>query len=224
MSRDIGDTNEMKMTGLILSQSALVGIAVGVYSSGLWLPTGSDANSTINGMTYAMGALAVQTIAYYLFKMFFEQSMKEKVEVAEMQRNRQNMYRQQQMGFDQRRADLELRQMEFQLEQELRLMQEDPARIMHNSQFFNGAAVSDGVAGDFHNTANPFGVPTHSAQKEAPMNLGLSNTQRAVDAMAGQSNLPPRTLPIPPKDGAPTHNTSNQRLKKDGTPDLRYRA
>ena len=135
MSRDVGDTNEMKMTGLILSQSALVGIAVGVYSSGLWLPTGSDANSTINGMTYAMGALAVQTIAYYLFKMFFEQSMKEKVEVAEMQRNRQNMYRQQQMGFDQRRADLELRQMEFQLEQELRLMQEDPARIMHNSQF-----------------------------------------------------------------------------------------
>ena len=134
MSRDIGDTNEMKMTGLILSQSALVGVAVGVYSSGLWLPTGANANSTINGMTYAMGALAVQTIAYYLFKMFFEQSMKEKVEVAEMQRNRQNMYRQQQMGFDQRRADLELRQMELQLEHELRLMQEDPSRIMQNEK------------------------------------------------------------------------------------------
>ena len=223
MSRDVGDTNEMKMTGLILSQSALVGIAVGVYSSGLWLPTGSDANSTINGMTYAMGALAVQTIAYYLFKMFFEQSMKEKVEVAEMQRNRQNMYRQQQMGFDQRRADLELRQMELQLEHELRLMQEDPNRLPQ-SHLFNGSGVSDGISGDYHNTANPFGVPTHTAQKEAPMNLGLSNTQRAVDAMAGQSNLPPRTLPIPPKDGAPTHNTSNQRLKKDGTPDLRYRA
>ena len=50
------------------------------------------------------------------------------------------------------------------------------------------------------------------------MNLGLSNTQQAVDLM-GQSNLPSRTLPIPPRDG----QASNQRMKKDGTPDLRYR-
>jgi len=208
MSRDIGDTNEMKMTGLILSQSALVGVAIGVYSSGLWMPAGASANSTVNGMTYAMGALAIQTIAYYLFKMFFEQSMKEKVEVAEMQRNRQNMYRQQQMGFDQRRADLELRQMELQLESELRLMQEDPSRLV----YFNGGNVTDGVAGDYHNTANPFGVPSHPAKNEAPMNLGLSNPQ--------QSNLPPRNLPVAPRDEVGV----TQRLKKDGTPDLRYKA
>jgi|TARA_R110000851_G_scaffold28944_1_gene80315 hypothetical protein len=219
MSRDVGDTNEMKMTGLILSQSALVGLAIGVYSSGLWMPAGSSASSTIDGMTYAMGALAVQTIAYYLFKMFFEQSMKEKVEVAEMQRNRQNMYRQQQMGFDQRRADLELRQMELQLENELRLMHEDPSRLAQNTEMYNGGSVSTGIQGDYHNTANPFGVPSHVANNEAPMNLGLSNTQQAVDLM-GQSNLPSRTLPIPPRNGQPT----NQRMKKDGTPDLRYRA
>ena len=125
----MSDTDEMKMTGLILSQSALVGIAVGVYSSGIWLPGGANADSMVNGITYAMGALAVQTIAYYLFKMFFEQGMKEKVQIAEMQRQRQNQFRQQQLGFDQRRADLELRVQEMQLENELRLLQEDPSRI-----------------------------------------------------------------------------------------------
>ena len=38
----MSDTDDMKMTGLILAQSALVGIAVGVFASGLWLPAGSD--------------------------------------------------------------------------------------------------------------------------------------------------------------------------------------
>jgi len=183
------------------------------------MPAGTNANSTIDGMTYAMGALAVQTIAYYLFKMFFEQSMKEKVEVAEMQRNRQNTYRQQQMGFDQRRADLELRQMEMQLETELRLMHEDPTRLANDGQSYNGAGVSAGIQGDYHNTFNPGFVPNHGAKNESPMNLGLSNTQQAVDSL-NQSNIPSRTLPIPPRDGQPT----NQRLKKDGTPDLRYSA
>ena len=79
------------------------------------MPGGSNADSMINGMTYAMGALAVQTIAYYLFKMFFEQGMKEKVQIAEMQRQRQSQFRQQQLGFDQRRADLELKVQEIQL-------------------------------------------------------------------------------------------------------------
>jgi len=181
----MSDTDEMKMTGLILSQSALVGVAVGVYSSGLWLPGGSNADSTINGMTYAMGALAVQTIAYYLFKMFFEQGMKEKVQIAEMQRQRQSQFRQQQLGFDNRRADLELRVQEMQLENELRLLQEDPSRI---SAGFNGGAVGAGIQGDYHNTFNPGIIPSHDANNDVPMNLGV-----------------------------------DVKLKKDGTPDLRYK-
>ena len=109
--------------------------------------------------------------------------------------------------------------MELQLENELRLMHEDPSRLAQNTEMYNGGSVSTGIQGDYHNTANPFGVPSHVANNEAPMNLGLSNTQQAVDLM-GQSNLPSRTLPIPPRNGQPT----NQRMKKDGTPDLRYRA
>lgn len=205
MARDIGDTNEMKMTGLILAQSALVGVSVGVYSSGLWSPAGSGADSTINGMTYAMGALAIQTIAYYLFKMFLEQGMREKVQVAEMNRQRQNQFRSQQLNFDQRRMDLELKMQEIQLENELRRLHENPQAITE----FNDASLGIGIAGDYHNTANP----THTAQNEAPLNLGLSATQAAVDALP--AHTPPSPPPVPMVDSIP--------LKKDGTPDLRYK-
>ena len=200
---EMSDHDEMKMTGLILSQSALVGVAIGVYSSGLWLPAGGSNQPWMSGMTYAMGALAVQTIAYYLFKMFFEQGMKEKVEIAEMQRQRQSQSRQLQLGFDQRRADLELRVQEMQLENEIRMLHEDPSRI---SPGYNDGGVGIGIAGDYHNTFNPGVVPSHDARTDAPMNLGLSPTQAAVDALVP---------PIPPDLNIP--------LKKDGTPDLRYK-
>jgi len=195
----MSDTDEMKMTGLILSQSALVGVAVGVFSAGLWLPGGSEADSTINGMTYAMGALAVQTIAYYLFKMFFEQGMKEKVQIAEMQRTRQDAFRQQQFGFEQRRADLELKVQEMQLENELRMLHENPDRITPG---YNGGQISAGVQGDYHNTFNP-GIPVHQAESSTPLNLGLS---QMADGLMGENGQP------------------SQRLKKDGTPDLRYKS
>ena len=203
----MSDADEMKMTGLILAQSALVGVAVGVYSSGLWMPAGSNADSTINGMTYAMGALAVQTIAYYLFKMFFEQGMRERVQIAEMQRTRQDQFRRQQITFDQRRADLELRVQEMQLENELRMLQQDPSRITPN---YNGSTIT--TQGDFHSTFNP-GIPTHQAESDAPLNLGIGSLNSMADSLLSDSGIP-----NPP---APSEGT---RLKKDGTPDLRYKS
>lgn len=192
----MSDTDEMKMTGLILAQSALVGVAVGVFSAGLWLPTGGDSDSTVNGMTYAMGALAVQTIAYYIFKMFFEQNMKERVQMAEMQRQRSESFRSQQMGFDQRRMDLELRVQEMQLENELRMLQADPSRITAG---FNSSNIG-GTGADFHNTFNP-GIPLHNADNETPLNLGTNLNKMADDLM--EEDIP---------------------RKKDGSPDLRYKA
>ena len=178
----MSDTDDMKMTGLILAQSALVGIAVGVFASGLWLPAGSDGEAWQSGTTYAMGALAVQTIAYYLFKMFFEQGMKEKVQIAEMQRQRTSQFKQQQFGFEQRRADLELKVQEMQLENELRLLHEDPSRI-------SPSIMTEGTI--MNQAFNPGVIPTHDAKNDAPMNLGVDEAVR---------------------------------LKKDGTPDLRYKA
>ncbi len=203
----MSDADEMKMTGLILAQSALVGVAVRVYSSGLWMPAGSNADSTINGMTYAMGALAVQTIAYYLFKMFFEQGMRERVQIAEMQRTRQDQFRRQQITFDQRRADLELRVQEMQLENELRMLQQDPSRITPN---YNGSAIT--TQGDFHSTFNP-GIPTHQAESDAPLNLGIGSLNSMADNLLADKNIPNPPAP-----------SETPRLKKDGTPDLRYKS
>ena len=62
---------EIRLMGLILAQSALVGVAVGVFDADVWL---KNDTTWLNGFTYAMGAFFVQGIAYYVFKMFFEQS------------------------------------------------------------------------------------------------------------------------------------------------------
>ena len=73
--QDPTDKSEMRLTGLILTQSLLIGAAVGIYDAGIWLPGGKEAGHYVNGITYAMGALAVQILAYYLFKMFFEEQI-----------------------------------------------------------------------------------------------------------------------------------------------------
>jgi hypothetical protein len=127
--QDPNDKSEMRLTGLILTQSALIGAAVGVFDAGIWLPGGSDAGHYVNGITYSMGALAIQILAYYLFKMFFEDQMQEKVRVSEMQRQRDYRFREQQFSYDQRRADMELRMQEMQLEKELMWMQNNPGQV-----------------------------------------------------------------------------------------------
>ena len=201
----MADSDEMKMTGLILAQSALVGIAIGIFDSGLWVPVGTG-DAWISGVTYAMGALALQTIAYYLFKMFFEQGMQEKVRMAEMQRQRQQQFKQQEFGFNQRVMEMELMQRELQIENELRMLHENPNRI---SPGYNSGTVGVGIQGDYHNTQ---GVPIHNAEVEQPLNLGLSEAQVAADILR-ERNIP---NPPPPSSAIP--------LKKDGTPDLRYKS
>ena len=130
MSRqDPNDKSEMRLTGLILTQSALIGAGVGIFDAGIWLPGGSDAGHYVNGITYSMGALAIQILAYYLFKMFFEEEMQEKVRVSEMQRQRDFRFREQQFSYDQRRAEMELRMQEMQLEKELMWMQQNPGKV-----------------------------------------------------------------------------------------------
>ena len=187
-------SQDMKMTGLILAQSALVGVAVGVYDAGIWLPAGSAGDAWVNGMTYSMGALAVQTIAYYFFKMFFEQQMQERVQMAEMQNQRTRSLRQQQISFDQRRAELEMRMQEAQLENELRWMAENPDKV---SPSFNSGGFS-GLSADYHSNFNP-GIPAHQAVSDKPLDLGLSKTS---------DETKPDDIP----------------RKKDGSPDLRYKS
>ena len=200
---DPNDKSEMRLTGLILTQSALVGVAIGVYDAGLWLPGGEGANYYVNGMTYAMGALAIQVLAYYLFKMFFEEQMQDRVRMAEMQRQRDYRFREQQFNYDQRRADMELRMQEMQLEKELIWMQQNPGKMppaMGNNQ----SGIS-GLGVDMFNTSKP---PQHSAQITQSQSFGLDSLSEG--AVGEAKTTPPRDM-------------SGAMLKKDGTPDLRYK-
>ena len=199
MSRqDPNDKSEMRLTGLILTQSALIGAGVGVFDAGIWLPGGSDAGHYVNGITYSMGALAIQILAYYLFKMFFEEQMQEKVRVSEMQRQRDYRFREQQFSYDQRRAEMELRMQEMQLEKELVFMQNNPGKMPPQ---FNSGAVS-GLGIDMHNTSVP-------PQDTGALSMGLDSLS---DQFIPETPVTPR---VPPSE--------NIRLKKDGTPDLRYK-
>ena len=109
--------------GLIITQAISIGIAIGIFDAGLWLTLDDP---TINGVTYAMAAFAVQGLAYYLFKMFFQQGMDEKAKMALQERQRRTRYRSMEFTFDNRRQDMEMRMQEAQLESELEWMEKNP--------------------------------------------------------------------------------------------------
>ena len=163
---------EIRLMGLILAQSALVGLAIGLFDADMWLNTNDP---LVNGFTYAMAAFFVQGIAYYFFKMFFEQNMQERVRIQNMERERQGRYRSMQYTFDNRRA-------------ELRWMEDNPGK-MPPSWGVPGGSPSLVQQQENKLITNP---PKHSAEIKTPVNLGIKQD-----------------------DDTP--------LKKDGTPDKRYK-
>lgn len=201
------DNHEMRLTGLILAQSALIGAAVGIFDAGIWLPAGTTENHWVNGMTYSMGALAVQILAYYLFKMFFEQQMQEKVRISEMQRQRDSRYREMQYSHDQRRQDMELRMQEMQLEKEIMWMQQNPGKafpqFMDKTSKYNSSNVS-GLGVDYNSTAKP---PQHQANTDSALSLGMTGNNLKSDSI-----IPPRNM-----------DNNGYRLKADGTIDKRFK-
>jgi len=181
---------EIRLMGLILAQSTLVGVAIGIFDAEVWLKQDSV---WINGFTYAMGAFFMQGIAYYFFKMFFEQNLQEKVRHGNIEKQRNHQYRMMQQTFDNRRAEMEMRMQEAQLERELRWMEENPGKMPPS---WGVAGGSPSMVGSFDNRgggSNVFDssrIPTHEAKVLQPLTLGVEEE------------------PV--------------RLKKDGTPDKRY--
>lgn len=164
---------EIRLMGLILAQSALVGIGIGVFDAELWLITETP---MLNGFTYAMAAFFVQGIAYYFFKMFFEQNMQERVRTTNMEKGRQNRYRQMQNNFDNRRSDMEMRMQEAQLEAEIRWMEANPGK-MPPSWGVHGGSPSMITSYDTKQF-NP-GIPNHDAEIDKPINLGIKEEEKA---------------------------------------------
>lgn len=154
------DQSEIRLMGLILMQSMSIGLAVGIFNAELWI----DLNDPmVNGVTYSMAAFAVQGLAYYLFKMFFQQGMDEKARLAAMERERRNRYRSMEVNFDARRQDMEMRMQEAQLEAELKWMEENPGKTPPWVQQRMSQPVSNYA--DF--------IPQTSIEEKAPINLGL---------------------------------------------------
>jgi hypothetical protein len=162
---------EIRLMGLILAQSALVGLAIGVFDADLWLESDT---AMLNGFTYAMAAFFVQGIAYYFFKMFFEREMQERVRSTGMQRSRELRYKKMQSNFDNRRVEMEMRMQEAQLERELRWMETNPGQMPPSWGVPGGSQsiVSQYDTGQF----NP-GIPNHDAEIEQPINLGITEEE-----------------------------------------------
>ena len=119
------DQAEIRLMGLILTQAVSIGLVVGIFDAGLWLKLDDP---TMNAITYAMAAIAVQSLAYYFFKMFFQQGMDEKARSSSQERERRTRYRSMEFTFDRRRQDMEMRMQESQLESELQWMEENPGK------------------------------------------------------------------------------------------------
>jgi len=155
------DQAEIRLMGLILSQSITIGVAVAIFDAQMWLVTESV---LVNGLTYAMGGFAVQGLGYYAFKMFFQQGMDERMRMSDMERGRQRRYQSMQTQFDQRREDLELRMQEMRMEQELNWIEANPGKVPPRWDTYS--QTTDAM--DF----NP-GIPDHRAENTTPLSLGV---------------------------------------------------
>ena len=191
VDEDMQHEAEIRLLGLILAQSALVGVAIGVFDADVWL---KNETAMLNGFTYAMAAFFVQGIAYYMFKVFFEQGMRERARLSQMDRQRSMKYRNMQNTFDNRRAEMEIRMQEAQLEAELRWMEQNPGQMPPSWGVAGGSRSLVGSYDSQGGAATQFDgsrIPTHQASAPSPLSLGVSE----------DSDVP---------------------LKKDGTPDKRY--
>ena len=171
-SNDNSDA-EIRLMGLILAQSALIGLSVGVYDAGIWL---NNDDAMVNGFTYAMAGFFVQGIAYYFFKMFFEQNMQERVQMQNIERQRQQRYRSTQLNFDNRRADMEMRMQEAQLERELQWMEQNPGKMPPSWGVQGGSPSMVTQYDDNMLIKNP---PKHEAILDKPMHLGAVDEKKS---------------------------------------------
>jgi len=158
--RDV-DQAEIRLMGLILTQAVSIGIAIAVFDAEYWLKLDDP---TVNGITYAMAAFAVQGVAYYLFKMFFQQGMDERARLAAQEKQRKTRYRSMEMNFDRRRQDMELRLQEAQLEAELNWLEQNPGQTPPWIQERMNPPTTS--TADF--------VPATQPVSKEPMSLGLT--------------------------------------------------
>lgn len=174
------DQSEIRLMGLILMQSLNIGLAVAIFDAGVWIDLDSV---SVNGFTYAMGGFFVQGIAYYFFKMFFQQGMDEKARTTEMERERRVRYRGMEQTFERRRQDMELRMQEGQLENELRWMESNPGKMPPSWGVPGGSSslvTQSDTAKVFENGTSEF-IPASGDSLSLGVSFDEDNVKRSSD-------------------------------------------
>jgi len=161
------DIHEIRLMGLILAQSIGVGFAIALFDAGIWL---NEESVYVNGLTWGMGALAVQVFGMYTFKMFLEGGMQERASFSHMQKEQSGRMRQMQMEFERRQQDMQMKQQEAQFEHRLRWMEKNP-NVPYPGDMEIGMPQysTSGYYGQ-----HMMGAPEHYANVEQPLDLGAN--------------------------------------------------
>ena len=172
------DIHEIRLMGLILAQSIGVGFAIALFDAGIWL---NEESVYVNGLTWGMGALAVQVFGMYTFKMFLEGGMQERASFSHMQKEQSGRMRQMQMEFERRQQDMQMKQQEAQFEHRLRWMEQNP-NVPYPGDMEIGMPqyATSGYYGQEGMMA-----PEHYAHVEQPLDLGAKGEDEKKTAKRG---------------------------------------
>lgn len=163
----------LRIMGFIGFVSILVGAAVAVFDTKMWLHS-DDAYS--NAMTYAMGAFTLQGMSFFLYKLLLQDQMDDKASWTRTQRTRDRRLQDMQSQFANAQLEQELKVRQMTLERQLQMMEKNPEAYM---QMMGGGNL--GILDDQFKPITPFTngtdefnpPPAHKQQSDQPITLGV---------------------------------------------------
>ena len=109
-------------------------------------------------------------MAYFLWKMLAQDSMDQKANLANMQKNMTRQMQKQQMGFAQKQMEIEMKKQEMLFSHQLNQLEQDPEVIQYLA-----------LQQEMQNAAEEAaGIPAHTYNDKKPMKLG-ANKERNAD-------------------------------------------
>lgn len=154
------NTDELRVLGLISFVSILVGCAIAVFDSELWLTSES---TYTNSITYTMGAFTLQGMAYFIYKMLAQEPMDQKAMMSNMQKTMSRQMQAQQMKFAQAQMEMEIKKQEAVFAKQMEELEKDPEVQEYLSLM---------------NTPTEPTSPQHKAKSEKPLSLGAKEGRK----------------------------------------------
>lgn len=157
------NSDELRIFGLITMVSVLVGCAIAVFDSKLWL---YDDHTYTNAITYTMGAFTLQGMGYFIYKLLAQDGMDQKAMLSNMQRNMTRQMQEQQMRFAQAQMNMEIKKQEASFARQMEQLEKDP----EVQEYISLMGVE-----------NESFVPQHKASEKKPLQLGGKERERNAD-------------------------------------------